>query len=274
MADTISISLRNIFRVWWKPTRDLGVVAISWLLVVAALYAATMIVTPEVYGGMAYFFLYAVLAATVFGIGIPLAWMVGVRHRPLSDLGITKRMLWQSLALQVVFALLLFGGTLANTSLPPTEQLIPLVAMTLAIGFFEAVFWRGWVQLRLEEAFGIVPGILLGALLYAFYHIGYGMTMNEIGFLFVIGVMFAVVFRLTKSIFILYPFFQPMGQLVTLINVGLTLPLAAALGFIEVLIVMVVLVWVAGRYYKRHQGLYPPKTSGQAGQLGTVSANP
>ena len=71
-------------------------------------------------------------------------------------------------------------------------------------------------------------------------------------FLFFIGIMFAVVFRLTKNIFILWPIFQPMGQLVTLIKDGLNLPLLASLGFFEVLIIMLVLVWLAARYQKKH----------------------
>jgi hypothetical protein len=130
---------------------------------------------------------------------------------------------------------------------------VPLVALALAIGFFEAVFWRGWVLLRLEEAFGIIPAILLGSILYALYHVGYGMPASEMVFLFFIGVLFAVIFRLTRNVFILWPLFQPMGQLVTLIKDGLTLPLLAALGFAEVLILMFVLVWLAARRQRKHQ---------------------
>jgi uncharacterized protein len=178
--------------------------------------------------------------------------MVVVQRRPLSDLGFTTRWLGLSLVLQLIFALLQYAGTLAKAQLPPFEELVPLVALALAIGFFEAVFWRGWVLLRLEESFGTVPAILLGSVLYAAYHIGYAMPASEMIFLFFIGIMFAVVFRLTKNIFILWPIFQPMGQLVTLIKDGLSLPLLASLGFFEVLIVMLVLVWLAARYQKKH----------------------
>ena len=139
------------------------------------------------------------------------------------------------------------------------EELIPLIALVLAIGFFEALFWRGWVQLRLEEAFGILPGIVLGAALYAVYHIGYGMPMSEIAFLFVIGLVFASV-RLTKNIFILWPLFQPIGQLITLINDGLSLPLLAAIGFLEVLVLMLGLVWLANRYYNKHAVINPQRS--------------
>jgi membrane protease YdiL (CAAX protease family) len=244
--------VREVFAFRWRPGRDLLAVAVSWLLVTGSLWIATHVVGSTAAGGMAYFALYGVLAATVFGVGLPLYWTVVVRRRPISDLGITMRLLGVSLVLQVIFAALQFVPTLARTQLPPFEQFLPLVALALAIGFFEAVFWRGWVQLRLEDAFGIIPGILLGAVIYALYHVGYGMPLSEISFLFLIGVIYAVIFRLTKSVFILWPLLQPMGQLVTLVKDGLTLPVLAALGFIEVLALMVLFIWLAHRYYRKH----------------------
>jgi membrane protease YdiL (CAAX protease family) len=244
--------LKQAFSVRWKPSKDLAVVALSWLLVVGSLYTATVIVGSGVWGGMAYFALYAVLGATLFGVGLPLFWMIVLQHRTLADLGLTTRWLGLSLLLQLIFAALQYLGTLAKAQLPAFEEFLPLIALSLAIGFFEAVFWRGWVLLRLEEAFGTIPAILGGSALYAAYHIGYGMPTSEMIFLFFIGVMFAVVFRLTKNVFILWPVFQPMGQLVTLVKDKLTLPLLASLGFFEVLIVMLVLVWLAGRYQKKH----------------------
>lgn len=80
----------RVSMVRWTPNWvDLGVVAASWVLVVAALRTATSIVTPD--RGIGYFLVYAVLGATVFGLGIPLGWMVHVRKRPLADLGLTAR---------------------------------------------------------------------------------------------------------------------------------------------------------------------------------------
>lgn len=262
MLRSIRQIVQDIFTVRFNLTSDLLVLAISWLLVVGSLYTATFIVGSQVGGGLPYFALYAVVGATLFGIGIPLYWMVVVRRRPLADLGLTFRAWRTSLVLQIIFAALQFAGTLANVQLPPWDQLLPLVTLALAIGFFEAVFWRGWVLLRLEEAFGIIPAILLGSLLYAAYHIGYGMPLGETTFLFFIGVMFAVAFRLTRSVLILFPLFQPMGQLVTLVRDGLSLPVAASLGFIDVLALMFALVWLAARRYKRQH------------ERGTIPAQP
>lgn len=242
---------RKLFVFHWRPGRDLFIVLLSWILVVGALYTATVLVGTEAWGGIAYFLIYALLGAGIFGVGLPLYWMVVVRKRPLSELGITTRWLWLSLGLQIVFSVAQYMGTLAESGVPRYEKLIPLLALSLTIGFFEAVFWRGWVLLRLEESFGLIPAIVTGSLFYAAYHIGYAMPLSEMVFLFFIGVMYAIAFRLTKNIFILWPVFQPMGQLVTLIQDGLDLPLLASLGFFEVLIGMLVLVWLAGRYTKK-----------------------
>jgi uncharacterized protein len=257
MTTISAVPLKSILSIRWQPNKDLIAVAASYLLVVGALYTATSIVGQSAWGGFAYFLLYAVLAATVFGVGIPLYWTVAVRRRPLADLGLTRQRLGLSLLLQLAFAVPLYASTLARTRLPAVDALVPLVALALAIGFFEALFWRGWVLLRLEAAFGLIPAVLLGSALYAAYHVGYGMPLNEMAFLFFIGIMYALAFRLTRNILIIWPVFQPMGQLVTLVREGLPLPLLAALGFVEALAVMLVLAWLAGRYYRQHARARP-----------------
>jgi membrane protease YdiL (CAAX protease family) len=241
----------QVFKVRWQPTWDLTVVAVSWLLVVGTLYIATVVVTPDASGGIPYFLLYAVLMAAVFGIGLPLFWMVVIRHRQISDLGLTLRRWRSSVVLQLILSVILFL-TGPEFDFPPLSNLIPLLSLVLAIGFFEAVFWRGWVLQRLEESFGLIPGILLASALYSVYHIGYAMPVDEMVFLFFIGIMFAVVFKLTGSILILWPVFQPMGQLITLSEEGLALPLISTLGFIDVIVVMVIFIWLARRYYKKY----------------------
>ena len=251
MAANIQKTFLSLLSVRWNPGKDLAVVAGSWILVVGALYTATMIVGSAAGGGMPYFFLYAVLGATIFGLGIPLWWMIIVRKRKLADLGITMRWLGISLLIQLALASFEIYALLTGGNLPAFERLLPLLALSLAIGFFEAVFWRGWVLMRLEEAFGFLPAALIGSALYAAYHIGYSMPASEMVFLFFIGLMYAAAFRLTRSIFILWPVFQPAGQLITLIKDGLDLPVLASLGFFEVLIVMGVMVWLAGRYQKK-----------------------
>lgn len=253
MYDKIINFLKGITSFRWNPGKDLLAVLISWVLVVASLYTATVIVGAETGGGIPYFLLYGILTAAIFGIGIPVYWTVFKNKRPLSALGITKKNLLISLGLQVVFAAIVLPGGFKGLDFPSFEHLLPLLCLGLTIGFFEAVFWRGWVLNRLEEAFGFIPALILGSFLYAAYHIGYAMSLDEMVFLFFIGLMYAIAFRLTGSVFILWPLFQPGGQLITLIKEGLQLPVLASLGFVEVFIAMVVLMWLSAKFLKKRK---------------------
>jgi membrane protease YdiL (CAAX protease family) len=254
-------SLKQIFSLRWNPNRDLAIVALSWILVVGALSASTFVIGQEAWGGMGYFVMYALVGATLCGIGLPVYWMVVVNKRPLSDLGLTIQHWKVSLILQILLTLIVNVPRLFQIGVPSFQQFFPLLCMALAIGFFEAVFWRGWVQLRLEEAFGILPAIVIASVLYAVYHVGYGMPASKMFFLFFIGLLFAVVFRITKSILILWPLFQPGGQLITLVTDSLPLPFLAFLGFIDALAFMFLLIWWANKYFKKNYEMLPVKAA-------------
>ena len=143
--EQIKKGLKDVAFFKWNPTKDLIVVAISWILVVSALYTATVIVGQKPLGGTGYFLIYAIVGATIFGIGIPVFWMAVINKQSITSLGISKRHLLLSFALQCVFSILLYGVTIGKTRLPEYQSLLPLVALSMAIGFFEAIFWRGWV---------------------------------------------------------------------------------------------------------------------------------
>lgn len=246
---TIGYRLRldALFR--FKPNKSLIVVAISYLAVIGFLSMATYVATPA--HGMYYFLLYAVACAGIAGIATPFLWTLFVERKSLATLGITRKRIWWSLLLQVIFVLFIQGELVRTLQGKPWERIVPLVALSLAIGFFEAVFWRGWLFQKLESAFGIVPGMLFGSALYAMFHIGYGMTGSEMVFLFFIGLMFCAAFMLTRNIFILWPVFQPMGQLITVAKEGLELPLIATLGFVEILILFLVFALILTRKHRK-----------------------
>ena len=230
----------KLFR--FNPDKSLVVVFLSIALVVAFLSAATYLVTPS--RGIAYFLLYAVLGAAVCGFALPVSYTVFIAKCSPASMGITSARLPLSLALQVLCALPLLPELASRLSGVSLVAALPLVALALAIGFFEAVFWRGWVYGRLEAAFGVVPAMVLGAALYAIYHVGCGMPASEMVFLFFVGLMFNAVFALTGSVFALWPLFQPSGQLLTVIKDGLSLPPMATVGFLEVLAAMIVFVLI------------------------------
>lgn len=233
----------------WSRFCELGFVILSYLAVVGGLYLAFQVFTTQ---KVALNFI-TFGPVTLFGLGValPLLWTVK-KGRDLADVGITGRHAAISIILGLVFSLLQYYFTLYRLNLPSADVLIPLIMMTLVVGFFEAIFFRGWIQLRFEKAFGVIPGTILGAGFYAFYHVGYGMTLDEITFLFFIGLIYAIIFRLSKNILILWPFFTPMGGLYANINEGLSIPFEATYGFILVLALMIglILILILNQYRK------------------------
>ena len=242
-------SLWQLFNgVRWRPDRDTLVALLSYVLLVAALYTAFQLFTTERVA--ANFIIFGPIGLALIGIGIPVFYTVLVRNHPLADVGITTRHLLPSLALGLLLGYDTYRNTLATLDLNWGRSLVPLIAMTLAVGLFEAVFFRGWLQLRFEEAFGLVPGLLLGALCYSLYHVGYGMEAQELTMLFFLGITFGAMFRLTKNILVLWPFYTPIGSLFTNLGEGLTMPFEATYGFILTVALMVALVVVAIRLWR------------------------
>jgi hypothetical protein len=150
-----------------------------------------------------------------------------------------------------------YRNTFGNSDEVWDYQIVPLVTMALAVGLFEAIFFRGWLQLRFENAFGLVPGLIFGASCYSLYHIGYGMNFDELLFLFGLGLTFGAFFRLTKNIFVLWPFYSPIGGLYTNLSEGLTMPFEATYGFLLTLgimaVVIAVSIWIQRSRAKQHK---------------------
>jgi membrane protease YdiL (CAAX protease family) len=214
----------------WKPKGDTLVAVVSYILVVAALYTAFQIFTINHVA--ANFITFGPVALAGLGVALPVLYTVLIRKRSLSDLGITTKQILPSLALSLLLGWDTYTNTLAPMNVNWTRNQVPLIVMAMAVGLFEAVFFRGWLQMRFEKAFGLVPGLILGALCYSIYHVGYGMNTEEMLFLFGLGLTFGAFFRLTKNIFVLWPFYTPVGSIYTNLSEGLALPFEATYGFL------------------------------------------
>lgn len=235
---------------WFKfnPTKELLVVLLSWIMVVSVFYLAFNVITTE--NIVPLFITFGLVGIIGCGVTVPVVWNTLIMKRPLSDLGIKKEKLAVSLILGFVFSVVQYFLTLKNIETPALKELIPLITMAVAVGFYENVFYRGWVQLRMEKSFGILPGILLSAVIYSLYHIGYGMTSSEMFTLFIVGLAYSSIFRLTSNIFILFPFLTPTGALFVQINEGLRIPFEAAYGFADVIVLCAIAVSVIYRISK------------------------
>ncbi len=235
----------------WRPNRDTLVALLSYVLVVGGLFTAFQVFTTEQVA--ANFVIFGPVTLAGLGVVLPVLYTLLVRHRPLADLGLTTRQLVPSVMLGLFLGWDTYRNTIAAQNIAWTRDMVPLVTMAITVGLFEVIFFRGWLQLRFEEAFGMVPGIVLGALCYGLYHVGYGMTWDEILFLFGLGLVFAVVFRLTKNVAVLWPFYTPVGGLYSNLSEGLTLPFEATFGFLLTLGLMATVIVVAVRLHTRAQ---------------------
>lgn len=235
---------------------DLAVVAGLYLGVVALFWLAFRVYTQQNTLGL--FLCFA--AGMLLGVVGPVVYTTWIRGRSLSELGFNRDDLGQALALGTALAAVQFGLTLWGYDLPRPVDWVPLLALSLTVGLFEVVFFRGFVQTRLEAGFGSVAGIGGSALLYAAYHVGYGMGGSEMLFLLGLGVVYAVAFAVARNVVVLWPLLVPLGSLYNNLQGGdITMPWAAILGFADVLGVMLAALWLAARHERRRKQEVPTR---------------
>jgi membrane protease YdiL (CAAX protease family) len=229
---------------------DLAVIATLYIGVVALFSLAFRVFTQRSVAGL--FLSFA--AGMLLGVVGPVVYTVWIRHRPLSDLGLTRDNVGRALALGSVLAVVQFALTLWGYDLPRPVDWVPLLALALTVGLFEAIFFRGFVQTRLEESFGPIAGIGGAALLYAAYHVGYGMDSGQMLFLFGLGVVYAVAFAVARNVVVLWPLLLPLGSFYNNLQADdIRMPWMAIMGFADVIAVMVTVIWLAARRERRER---------------------
>jgi hypothetical protein len=228
---------------------DLGVMLVLYAAVVIGFRLAFTVFTTDNTLGL---FL-AFGSALLVGVVGPVVYTIWFRHRSMASLGIGLGNWRLTAALALAFGGVQFALTLARLDWPAPDVWLPQLVMALTVGLFEAILFRGFIQNRLEAAFGLVPAVAASAGLYGLYHVGYGMGASEIGFLVGLGVVYAVAFRLAGSIAVLWPLLTPLGALFNQLQAGdIALPMESILGFADVLGLMFAAIWFAHRYEGRH----------------------
>ena len=246
--------------------KDLGIVVGLYALIVAGFRLAFTVFTVANTWGL--FLTFA--ASLLLGVVAPIVYTVWVRQRPLASLGIGFGDWRATLSLALTFAGVQFAVTLARIEYPQPEIWLPLLVMALVVGAFESVFFRGFIQNRLEASFGLAPAVAVAAGLYGLYHVGYGMGLEEIGFLVGLGIVYAVAFRVAGSVLVLWPLLIPLGSFFNQLQASdLVLPLEAILGFVDIFGLMVGAIWLAARHERRltHPSVEPMNRIAPSGAL-------
>jgi membrane protease YdiL (CAAX protease family) len=243
--------------VWRRRTidwLDLAAVATLYIAVVFLFRVAFTVFTEANVLGL--FLCFG--AGMVLGVAVPVLYTLR-RGRALSDLGLGLGNWKRAVLLGLILTSIQFAITLFGYALPAPVDWVPLLVMSLTVGAFETVFFRGFVQTRLSASLGQAPGIAIAAALYAAYHVGYGMDVEGMVFLFGLGVVYAIAFAVVRNVLVLWPLLTPLGSFFSNLNSGdIELPWEAILGFADVLALMVASILLGRRWLKRKN---PRKTA-------------
>lgn len=242
----------------WHPSvdvRDLFAVGVFYLVVVG-LFRVAFAVTPNRPLG----FWLAFTLGLLIGVLGPFLQQIWGRKRGLSSLGISRHHLSEALTLGLILALVQFAGTLWGYRFAELVDWVPLVAISVVIGFFEVVFFRGFVQTRLEASIGTGPGVAGAAVLYSLYHWAYGVGLEDLWLLFGLGIVYGIAYRLVENIFVLWPLVTPLNVFFNLEAVDIDMPWAAVAGFAVMGILMGGFVWWAHRHTRRRFDPVAPAT--------------
>ncbi len=196
--------LSGLFR--WQPSREILVPVVSGF-VVLALSAAMIPVRETLWAGILLRDIGMIFAA---GIAFPLYYILRSGGN-FAEFGLTLKKWYIVFPVNFILGtLLLLSFVSENHPIGFQFDLLVLakVIYILLAGIFEVIFFYSFQRTLFERSFGIVPGIVLASLFYSLHHIGF---QPEFGKLFFVGLMYASVFRLGNSAFLIYPFFWTVG---------------------------------------------------------------
>lgn len=186
---------------------------------------------------------YSMVYAPMF---IPIYFIVKDGFVGRAEAGLTFKGFWfyLPLAISVGFAL---GWGEYNVIHPQLltpganikDVLILIVTMIFFVGIVEEFIFRSSLQTVLEERLGSIGGLMLASVIFGFMHSGYQMPL-ELLYVTFAGVIFGLLFRLTKSLPII-----SLAHGVTNISLFLVVPLDSAILIYFILVPALIFVFYA-----------------------------
>jgi membrane protease YdiL (CAAX protease family) len=129
-----------------------------------------------------------------------------------ASFGLTMRRWYLFLPINIGLAALLYLKLMSSSPPPPGFQLDALAlwnaGYVMVALSFELLFFYAFLRTLFERAFGPVVAVVLAALFYSLHHVGF---QPEFAKLFLVGLLYATVFRLGNSALLIYPFFLAVG---------------------------------------------------------------
>jgi membrane protease YdiL (CAAX protease family) len=195
----------KLFR--WQPSRETLIVLVAGAVVVG-LSAAMLLFENWPWVRIA---IRDVGQIFLVGILFPLAY-IQRSGKDWAGFGFSLEKWPVFLLINLVLGVLLFFSFLSGSPPPADFRLSASTVWSAAYVMlalcFELVFFYAFLRTFLEQAFGIVPAIIMTALFYAFHHIGF---QPEYGKLIFVGLLYATTYRLGNSALLIFPFFLGVG---------------------------------------------------------------
>lgn len=190
----------------WDPGTD-TLIALGTLLGFWACYWAGTTLHP------------ALLYTGIFLLGtlVPAWTVLRSRREGLAGLGLTRHRLRLALILSAVLG----AGSAYQLVTIAREQDVALLPHLLGnlVVLWEPLFVFGWLHLRWERAFGILPAIVLVGAGFSLQHVGSVPLGAALGF-GVFALVFAVLFALVRTLLVLWPLFYPVASGIGTLQAG------------------------------------------------------
>ncbi len=193
---------------------------------------------------------------TLVGLGVLLpTWWVKTNGLSFNDFGLPGDNLVWAMAADIILAALLaamFYSEAKNKGHRPDLSGKSGTIFYLMVGvLFETLFFYSFLRQLFEEAFGIIPALLLVSIFYSLHHIGLEEQMKdtrpgqELGKLFFVGLMYSITFRVFNSALAIFPFFIGVGVISDLIVEKESTTLSWKVGLMTLLLMIASVVIVA-----------------------------
>jgi hypothetical protein len=215
---------KEAFAFRWQPTRHTWVAVGTGLLAFALsasllLFDRNSLIARIILNGMIF---------VGCGIAIPWGYTLLVEQNSPAAMGLTRQRWVLSLSLSLIAAAVMSPAFLrVDWSAIRWEAFAKAaVVLTGAGGFFELFLYYGFIHLRLEKAFGVIPAILVTTAIYVLWHVGTQLPLEPdpvaaLWKLFLVGVMYQSLFSLTRNLLIIWPFFHVAGVMIDfVVNLG------------------------------------------------------
>lgn len=174
----------------------IGTILIEFFVIIS-------IAIANILGGNGFYLFYNVVYGLVISTLVPI-FIVYKKQETLTSIGIKKFGLRQACVV-AIFIIFSIGGQFIPIVINSVNLeyellkigLLPLIMTT----FFEEFLFRGFMQTRFEKAYGSVLAIILSAMAFSVYHLGYPgfRSVNDLLLLYAVGIGFALAYKLSGN---------------------------------------------------------------------------